>query len=79
MKNILVIYPDECCLDIRQNGRQTHYDVSIIHFFDRLRAEKNEKLSFLKADGKNLHETSLDQFGCSRFDLIITYPAFPRD
>jgi hypothetical protein len=75
MKTSLIIYPDESCLEIRKNSRQTHYDMSIISFFDRLRAEKTEKLLFLKTDSKKLHESVLDRFDHLRLDMIITYSA----
>ncbi len=78
MKTILIVYPDEYQLDTRKNRRQAHYDVHVIQFFDRLRAEKHENLYFLKTDRRKLHESVMERFGLKRFDMIITYPAFPE-
>jgi len=75
MNNILIVYPDENSLEIRTNCRRTHFDVSIIHFFDCMREEKNEKLFFLKTDTKELHESALERFDRLPFDMIVSYPA----
>jgi hypothetical protein len=78
MKTILIVYPDEYCLNTRKNCRQTHYDVNVIHFFDRLRAEGSEKLCFFKTSGKKPHEPGPDRFDHLPVDLIISYPASPE-
>lgn len=78
IENILITYPDECSLGIRTNCRRSHYDVSVIQFFDCLRAEHNEKLHFFKTDLEKLHKTGLARFDSLDFDMIISYPACPE-
>jgi len=76
MKNILIVYPNENILEIRTSYRRKHFDVSVINFFDCLRAEKNENLFFLKADTRALRESALERFDHLPLDMIVSYPAF---
>ncbi len=78
MKTILIVYPDESLLETGKNPRQLHYDINIIDFFDRLRAEKNDCLYFFKSDKRKLNKSILGLFDYLSFEMIVTYPIFPE-
>jgi len=76
MKKILIVYPDESYVKSSTNCRQTHYDLSIIQFFNRLQKEKQESLYFIKTGKKKLKRSDLGRLEYLDVNLIVSYPEF---